>query len=103
MTKHKVAVLQIQRFPDWLLAAGLPEERLACEDPLTLESLTNLHKLENQQGQTRFFHPTHCLYHDQAPIYPSSVSSLIGMRNVSHTLLLVLDRIDFVSIKLPYF
>lgn len=24
MTKHKVAVLQIQRFPDWLLAAGLP-------------------------------------------------------------------------------
>lgn len=84
----------------WLL--GFPEERLACRDPLTLENLTNLCKLESQQGQPRFFHPTCYLYHDQAPVYPFAVSSLMGMRKVSHTLLLVLDRVDFVTTKLPY-
>lgn len=48
MTKHKVVVLQVQKFSEWLLAAGLSRKDWHVGIPSHSESLTNLQRLESQ-------------------------------------------------------
>lgn len=69
--------------------------------PSHSENLTNLHKSESQQGQTRS--STHHAASTMTKPLTTPLQCLLWWGwNVSQTLLLALDRVDFVTTQLTY-